>query len=52
MAIAAGLYRLIPTLHAIGCAKLLHPLGLPCIHCGHEPAVCPLTAARNPVRER
>ena len=41
MAIAAALYRLIPTLHAIGCAKLLHPLGVRCIHCGHEPGPAP-----------
>ena len=53
MLIAAGVYRLIPTLHAIGCAKLLHPLGVRCIHCGHEPVPAPRapTPARSTVHE-
>ena len=38
MAAAAGLYSLLPRLREVGCAKLLHPLGVRCIHCGYEPA--------------
>ena len=54
MLIAAAWYRLIPTLHTIGCAKLLHPLGVRCIHCGHEPgpALRPTASAGSPIHER
>ena len=34
------------------CAKLLHPLGMRCIHCGHEPPVAAAVPARCPFDPR
>jgi hypothetical protein len=53
MALAAGLYRLLPALRAAGCAKLVHGLGVRCIHCGYEPgpASRALSKAGGPVHE-
>ena len=34
---AAQLFLMIAGARRVLCAKLLHPLGVPCIHCGYEP---------------
>lgn len=34
---AAQLFLMIAGARRVLCAKLLHPLGIPCIHCGYEP---------------
>jgi aquaporin Z len=33
----AQLFLMVAGARRVLCAKLLHPLGIPCIHCGHEP---------------
>ena len=38
MLLAAQLHGVVRGRRAIGCAKLLHPDDVPCIHCGHDPA--------------
>jgi aquaporin Z len=35
---AAQLFVMVAGARRVLCAKLLHPLGIPCIHCGYEPA--------------
>jgi aquaporin Z len=37
MLVAAQLHLLVSGRTAPGCAKLLHPAGVRCIHCGHQP---------------
>jgi len=39
----AQVFLMVASARRVLCAKLLHPLGVPCIHCGYEPR----TAARG-----
>jgi hypothetical protein len=33
----AQVFLMVADARRVLCAKLLHPLGVPCIHCGYEP---------------
>jgi aquaporin Z len=46
---AAQLFLMMAGARRVLCAKLLHPLGIPCIHCGHQP---PAPARADPAPSR
>jgi aquaporin Z len=46
---AAQLFLMVAGARRVLCAKLLHPLGIPCIHCGYRPAA-PSHADASPAR--